>query len=280
MRSPGHHPVTSPTSRRSRLANLLRAAVLAVALSAGGHASPAAAAPTPPTHPAETTTAPAVQPAAAAQHITLPSGRTYWLTPGAGILIVGLPGTDNSAGTLNTQFWSQPGGWETHAQAHGYTLALAEQVGGQWNVGGGWPSSGQNDMQYLLDLVDDVEQRVTVDTSRVFIAGFSAGGAMAWTAVTLHPEVFAACAMASGWAGVRGATPIDCWHIHGTGDTGVPIRGGVGIFNYAFPPAADEARLAPRGSRVVLYPTTGGHAVPGWMADEVLTFCTTDRARP
>jgi poly(3-hydroxybutyrate) depolymerase len=211
----------------------------------------------------------------------LPSGRTYWLSGSGPVLVIGLHGSNLTAANVNGVMWvtGSPAttGWQQHAKLRGYRLALAEGVaGGSWNVGGGWPSGRQDDMAYLLDVVADAGA-----TGPVFAAGFSAGGALAWRAAAEHPEVFAAAGSASGWAPVRPTTPLDCYHIHGTGDTTVPIRGGfVSIYRFTFPAAADEARLAPRGSRVMLYPTTGGHGAPGWMAEALWSFWTVDRLRP
>lgn len=218
------------------------------------------------------------------QHRTLPGGRTYWLSGTGSTLVVGLPGSNLPATNVNDVFWQTGNpattGWQRHAAAHGYTLALGEPAdpahGSSWNVGGGWPSGPQDDMAYLLAVVADAG---TFD--RVFIAGFSAGGAMAWRATAEHPEVFAACGSGSGWAPLYPAGPIDCWHTHGTGDTTVPVRGGfVSIFPYSFPAAFEEAARAPRGSRVVLEVSTGGHAVPGWMADRLWWFWTVGRMAP
>ena len=214
---------------------------------------------------------------------TLPGGRTYLLQPGLALrpapLVIGLHGTRLSAANCNDTFWvvgsPTASGWTKHALLNGYTLVLGEARGGTWNVGAGWPSSGQDDVRYLLDVVADVRRlQLGVDPRRVFVAGFSAGGALAWRAAATHPEVFAACGSASGWATVRPQQPIDCWHHHGTADATVPINGGKGINGYVFPPAVAEARTAPRGSRVVLYPTATGHSTPPWMADRLWQFWT------
>jgi hypothetical protein len=217
--------------------------------------------------------------------VVLPGGRAYWLvgaTAGGAQrpLMIGLHGTDHTPGSTNALFWSAAGGWQEHARAGGYALALGEGVNHNWNVGAGWPGGTADDIGYLLAIVGDAAARVPVDPAQIFTAGFSAGGAMAWTAAATRPDIFTACGSASGWAAVRPRAPIDCWHIHGTGDATVPIRGGAGAFGYTFPAAADEARLAPRGSRVVLYPTNGAHAVPGWMASSLWAYLTIDRARP
>lgn len=217
---------------------------------------------------------------------TLASGRTYAIRPRSGVtpaaLVFGLHGTGQSAQHCNASFWvtgsSATTGWVNHAAKHDYTLVLGDAADGTWNVGDGWPSGPQDDEQYVLDVLDDVKSKSTnVDASQVFIAGFSAGGAMAWRMAAAYGQLFAACGSVSGWASTRPTAPIDAWHVHGTGDTTVPLRGGVGINQYRFPAAASEAETAPRGSRVVLYATSGGHTTPGWIADRLWTFWTSSR---
>lgn len=216
-------------------------------------------------------------------HRTLASGRTYWLnnTAVGDRLVVGLSGTANSAQNANEAFWQTGNpattGWQRHAVLRGYTLALAESAAGEWNVGGGWAGGSQDDISYLLALVADATAVHGTPYAEVYVAGFSAGGAMAWRAVADRPDVFAACGMASGWASYYPAHTMDCWHVHGTGDTTVPVRGGAGIRGFPFPPAFNETANTPRGSRTPLEPTAGGHGVPGWMADRLWSFWTTGR---
>lgn len=227
-----------------------------------------------------TTRTPTAAAALGGVHRTLPSGRTYWLSGSGDRLVIGLPGTGLSAQNANDTFWSTGNpattGWQRHAEANGYTLALAETVAGNWNVGGGWAGGVQDDMTYLLQIAGDAAT-VGGPFTEVYAAGFSAGGAMAWDACALHPEVFAACGSASGWAPVPASGPVDVWHVHGTADTTVPIRGGAGDRGFVFPPALNEAAKAPRGSRVVLEATAGGHGTAGWMAGRLWSFWTTGR---
>ena len=236
--------------------------------------------------PAPPAAAPGLRPAAAVstaltgEHRTLPGGRTYWLSGAGSRLVIGLPGTALDAANVNDTFWvtGNPSttGWQRHAAANGYTLALGESLAGNWNVGGGWDGGPQDDMAYLLAIVADVTA-TRGPPAEVFVAGFSAGGAMAWDACALRPDVFTACGSASGWAPVRATAPIDVWHVHGTGDTTVPIRGGAGTRGFVFPAALDETAFAPRGSRVVMEATGGGHGTAGWMAGRLWTFWTTGR---
>jgi poly(3-hydroxybutyrate) depolymerase len=251
-------------------------------------ASPALAAPT---------TAP--QAIAGATLVTLPSGRKYWLTGALGggaarALVVGLTFSGHDATWMHDVSWvtgnAATTGWRRHAATANYTLAMPEPVDNAWNAGkgpvgdpnpNGWPGSGQDDVQALLDVVADASARTPIDPSRVFVAGGSAGGAMAARASIERPDVFAAAAMASGWVPYRWPTqPWDCYAVHGCADVTVPIRGGVGADGYVFPSLYAATVRAPRGSRVGLYLTDGGHAVPGWFASATWNFWTGDRARP
>lgn len=229
--------------------------------------------------PASAVKAAATATALTGEHRALAGGRSYWLS-GADVgtrLVIGLPGTALGAQNTNDAFWSATGGWQAHAAAHGYTLALGESSGGRWNVGAGWPGGTQDDMSYLLALVDDATTAHGGPYTEVYVAGFSAGGAMAWRAAADRPDVFAACGMASGWAPYIPTHRMDCWHVHGTGDTTVPIRGGLGTMDYTFPPAFYEESKISRDSQTVLEPTSGGHGVAGWMADRLWTYWTTGR---
>jgi poly(3-hydroxybutyrate) depolymerase len=211
------------------------------------------------------------------QHVTLASGRTYWLTGTGSILVIGFPGSNLSAQNVNDTFWQTgnpaTAGWQKHSMEHGYVLALAEPVGGgSWNVGNGWPSGSQNDESYALDIVDSASTLRNSFTA-VYTAGFSAGGAMAWKLVADRPDIFKACFSSSGWAPYYPTHPIDCYHVHGTSDATVPIRGGTVImFPYTFPAALDEALMSPRESLLVLEPLSGAHSTPGWAAQRALDF--------
>lgn len=218
-------------------------------------------------------------------HVTLPTGRTYWRTGAGTRLVVGVGATNATAQSANDAFWvtSSPAtsGWQAHAEAGDYVLALLENLPGQsWNVGGGWPSGAQDDAGYALQVVAHAATAVGPFTE-VFVGGFSAGGAMASRLLVDHPEVFAAGGSAAGWMPSYPTRPVDLRHYHGTGDTTVPVRGGFNTaFGFTFPAAFLEAERAPRGSRVVLYPHSGGHGVPGWAADDLWQWWTAGRHLP
>lgn len=235
-----------------------------------------------------------------AAHIALPGGRSYWLAGAIGgttprPVIVGLTFTSHDAAWLDSAAWvtghPETTGWRQHAAANNYTLIFVDPLGGAWNVGrgdstdpnpNGWPGSGADDETAILAALADAGERTPLDGARTFIAGGSAGGAMAARMSVDHPDTFAACAMAAGWLPYRWPRqPWDCRADSGGNDTTVPIRGGAGINGYIFPPLYEAVVRAPRGSRVApyLFPG-GGHAIPGWWAAAVWNFFTVERLRP
>ena len=58
--------------------------------------------------------------------------------------------------------------------------------------------AGQGEAALLARLIDQVTQRRPIDPQRVYVAGMSAGGAMACLLAVRHSRLFAACAIHSG----------------------------------------------------------------------------------
>ena len=143
------------------------------------------------------------------------------------------------------------------ADRHGFVVLYPEQDRGSnpngcWNWfrpehqarAGGEPARIAGMVRALLD----GEERATIDPRRVFVAGLSAGGAMAGTLAATHPDLFAALAVHSGLThgaaegmgpaftamahGAQGAAigrlphPIPTMVIHGSADrTVAPVNG-------------------------------------------------------
>src|SRR3954452_5954768 len=95
------------------------------------------------------------------------------------------------------------------ADRHGFVVAYPEQSREEnpsccWNWfssshqarGGGEPASIAGATRTVAEAVD----RWTIDPARVFVAGMSAGGAMAAVMAATYPDVFAAVAIHSGLA--------------------------------------------------------------------------------
>lgn len=128
-----------------------------------------------------------------------------------------------------------------HAQQGGYAVVFPNGTGfglfdevRTWNAGGGqdgWRCAsgkaceeGIDDVAYVADLLDDVEERVVVDTDRVYATGLSNGGAMSHRlACELSERITAIAAVGGAMQFTTNATcaptrPVPVLHVHGTAD--------------------------------------------------------------
>ena len=89
-----------------------------------------------------------------------------------------------------------------------------------------------NDVAFLNAVLDDVEKRVSVDTKREFLTGFSSGASMTFLAAAKMGGRLAAAAPVSGHVWEKGATEgraVPLLLIFGTKDPLNPWEGGAGV---------------------------------------------------
>ena len=104
--------------------------------------------------------------------------------------------------------------------------------GYDWNGGdccGKASKEHVDDIAFLKQTYLNLTKDYNVDTSRVYIAGFSAGGIMAYRAACELSDIFASIGVQSGVLAIEGcspAYPISVIHLHGTHDEVVPYDGG------------------------------------------------------
>jgi poly(3-hydroxybutyrate) depolymerase len=94
--------------------------------------------------------------------------------------------------------------------------------------GNGWANPGGQDVTFVDDMIRQVEAALCVDTTQVFSAGFSYGGAMSYALACARANVFRAVAVYSG-AGLSGCgggnQPIAYIGVHGIRDNPAGGRG-------------------------------------------------------
>jgi polyhydroxybutyrate depolymerase len=124
-------------------------------------------------------------------------------------------------------------GFKSLADEKGFVLAMPSGVDGIWNSRP-LPTDVDrpDDVAYLLALIDDVCDRVSIDRQRIYVVGMSNGAGMAGRLACLHPERLTAFAQVAGTGPddlatrARPTTPVPILQIHGTADRIVPYRGG------------------------------------------------------
>ena len=133
-------------------------------------------------------------------------------------------------------------GFDDLAESNGFIVvypdgirAISDRPGLQtWN--GGYccgPAANKNvdDVGYLDFLLDLLEERFAIDSSRVFAAGHSNGAIMAYRLACELSDRVVAIGVQAGSLGIDECTPshpVALLHVHGLADTNHPIDGGVG----------------------------------------------------
>jgi polyhydroxybutyrate depolymerase len=176
-----------------------------------------------------------------------------------------------------------------------------------------WDFAGMADLDFVDALLTELESRLCVDVSRVFVAGMSMGGGMAKLAGCHFPDRIAAIASVAGLYGPNygdpclADRPVPALAIHARGDPFVPYAGGpigdgsnpdlppvIGVEQWASDRAerngcdselqrrrlsADVEELSWTGCRVpmkVYAIRGGGHVWPGSPADAAKALPATD----
>jgi poly(3-hydroxybutyrate) depolymerase len=190
--------------------------------------------------------------------------------------------------------------FNAYADADGFVVAypqaLATDVGNTtaWNAGTSTAptqccaAATADDTSWLAGLPKTISARVPIDLKRVYIAGFSNGGMMAWKAACQRPDVFAAAEVVSGSLLVPCTkTVVHILDAHDpTNDCIVPYHGGYTcgakptvMLPAKFPNSANEAAVVGKGSIIDFVPLTSSHTWPKLVLD-VVTNPTTPTAYP
>jgi polyhydroxybutyrate depolymerase len=146
------------------------------------------------------------------------------LKPGAPLVIV-LHGTPATGATMQSLT-----GFDAVADAHGFVVAYPNSLkAGEYGLDTGWEmgccdaySRSTTDFHFLSTLIDELAGTDHIDTSRVYVAGFSIGAAMAYRIACQLPAKIAGIASVGGFEFLstpcKPARPVSVYEIHGTTD--------------------------------------------------------------
>jgi len=87
-------------------------------------------------------------------------------------------------------------------------------------------STPRNNLNTALQLIDSLKQSLNIDTTRIYVVGFSMGGSTVINALSARPTLFAAGVSIAGipqFDNNKQLSKIPIWLIHGIDDTENPI---------------------------------------------------------
>jgi polyhydroxybutyrate depolymerase len=123
-------------------------------------------------------------------------------------------------------------GFDSLAEADGFIVAYPNGHGQTWNAGSccGRPNvTTDNEVDFISALIDRLSAGGRVDRSRVYVTGFSAGAAMAYTIGCRLSNEVAAIAPVAGTMDLDAChphDPVSVMEIHGTSDIELLYDGG------------------------------------------------------
>ncbi|MGL4609966.1 MAG: extracellular catalytic domain type 1 short-chain-length polyhydroxyalkanoate depolymerase [Trueperaceae bacterium] len=134
----------------------------------------------------------------------------------------------------NGESMEELSGFSPLADEENFMVVYPNGLDKQWNFvqdPPGYTRMRQDDVKFLLTLIDEISSMYAVDETRIFVTGFSNGGFMTQRLACAAPERFAAFASVGG-AGFGGlaelcqrSVPLSLLLMHGTEDTIVPWEG-------------------------------------------------------
>ena len=130
-------------------------------------------------------------------------------------------------------------GFNQKAETARFIVAYPEAIGQPriWNAGHESNATKANDVAYVTEMVAAIRRLMNIDARRIYIAGHSSGGMMAYRVAAELSPVVAAVSVIGASIGSRDANgavqrvrepaqPVSVLHIHGRQDRTVPMAGG------------------------------------------------------
>lgn len=180
-------------------------------------------------------------------------------------------------------------GFSELADREGFVVAYPDGIGilgllQHWNAGhccGKAASDQIDDVAFVAEVIGDLQGRLHIDSSRVYMAGFSNGAMLTHRFAAEKPELIAAAAPLAGAIGSDGSAGAAGWQMptprssvpvimfHGQRDTRVPYGGDAEAEGVDFSSAAASSRFWWSNNECghhqrVAHPTYSGVTVDTW----------------
>lgn len=201
----------------------------------------------------------------------------------------------------------QVSGLDAAADAHGFIVVYLEAAMGAWDVFGNLGGLGLDELGYVREVIERVDQRHVIDRRKIVAVGLSNGGVMSQQlACKLADRIAGFVSVAASMSrlmaeGCAPSRPVSARYILGTVDAFFPVAGNSVLLSVdeaidfwagvngcggsrhttAVPDTADDGttvflsfyRLCDRGTRVILDSIAGGgHAWPGSVVPAPASF--------
>lgn len=106
--------------------------------------------------------------------------------------------------------------WESLADTANILVVYPAGINNQWDI------SGNKDVQFLSAIISKMYQQYKIDTTRVYLSGFSMGSMMTYHAMNTMADKFAAFGPVSGYTlsnpSFTSSRPVPIIHVHGEAD--------------------------------------------------------------
>ncbi len=155
--------------------------------------------------------------------------------------------------------------FESLAESEGFAVVFPDGVDRTWNAGtccGGAARKEVDDVDFLVNLIGHLRERLPIADGRVFVTGHSNGAMMAFRLACERSDTVAAAAPVAGSLEIPRCSPSHGVHllaIHGDSDRNHPLEGGKGtrsISGVSYVSMADSMRRWTAGFRCDQTPTT------------------------
>ncbi|NJD56616.1 MAG: hypothetical protein FIA94_09465 [Nitrospirae bacterium] len=138
-------------------------------------------------------------------------------------------------------------GMSDKADREGFVVVYPQGTGfirTVWNAGfccSDASPQGGDDLEFFRELIAKLKVTLDIDPNRIYVAGFSNGGMMAYSLAARMPDVIAAAAVISATDGIRiignghalnipePSAPVPLIGFHGMKDSHLPYYGGAGV---------------------------------------------------